>query len=440
MHSPAMEAYLAGPGGTLSGDMSMPGDKSISHRAAILGAIAQGETVVENFCPGQDCLDTMRALEALGVHFEYAEDRAQLTVHGVGMHGLREACKPLDLGNSGTGMRLLCGLLAGAGVSSELTGDDSLRRRPMQHIVTPLNAMGADICAMDGRAPLKIKGGLGLQGMRFESRMASAQLKSCLLLAGLYASGCTELDVPLSRDHTERMLPDFGCPVSSKDGVITVMGGASLNATTISVPGDISAAMFVMVGASIAPGSDVLLRGIGVNPRRDGGLRILRRMGADIDIELQPRATPDEEPIADVRIRGSKSLDGVTVPAEWVADAIDEFPVLFIAAACASGTTHMRGIGALRDKESDRINTMATGLRNLGVSVEETDDSLSIHGGVLQGGTVESGGDHRVAMAFAISSLVSKEAICINDCANVKTSWPSFDKRMRELGLEIALP
>ena len=431
----AAQTYCVKPGGQLSGTIDMPGDKSISHRAVILGAIAEGQTIVENFCPGADCIATMHALQALGAQFEYQKDQARLLVHGVGMRGLRAPRNALDLGNSGTGIRLLCGLLAGMGVSAELTGDESLRARPMQHIVEPLNKMGARILTKDGKAPLRIEGSGPLKGMRHRSSIGSAQLKSCLLLAGLYAKGHTELDVPESRDHTERMLPCFGCPVSSHGGLVGIEGDAVLHATKIVVPGDISAAMFVLVGASITAGSDVLVRAVGINPRRDGGIRILQAMGADINIVSETMF--GEEPVADIRVRGTDALKGIEVPPEWVIDAIDEFPILFIAAACAHGVTRARGIDALRVKESDRINTMAKGLQALGIEVRETADSLSIHGGSLTGGSVESAGDHRAAMAFAISGLVARAEVRIHDCANVETSWPLFATQLDALGLGI---
>lgn len=433
-----MLKYNVHPAGVLHGELKVPGDKSISHRALILGAIAEGESFVENFCSGQDCMSTMSALGALGVKCSYDETRLTLSIKGLGMHGLQAPKQSLDLGNSGTGMRLLCGLLAGTGLSVELTGDSSLRTRPMDHIVKALKCMGARVESTDGKPPLKILGEAPLRGMRHQSSVGSAQFKSCLLLAGLYAKGRTEIDTPESRDHTERMLPSFGCPVESHGGVVSLMGGAHLHATSVVVPGDISAAMFVIVGASIAQGSEVVLKGVGINSKRDGGIRILRAMGADISFSKTD--TLGEELVADIRVRASQHLKGIEIPHEWVVDAIDEFPALFIAAACARGTTHARGISQLRVKESDRISAMAKGLRTLGVQVEETQDSLSIQGqeGLLQGGEVHSDGDHRVAMAFAISALAARSEVVVHDCANVSTSWPSFPEQLKALGMDIS--
>lgn len=431
------KAYRVRPGGMLRGTVPLPGDKSVSHRAVILAAIAEGTTRIEHFCPGTDCLFTLNALRALGASIEYSMEDAQVLVRGVGMRGLRASPEVLDLGNSGTGIRLLCGLLAGMGIQAELNGDRSLRRRPMQRIVAPLNAMGACVEAANDRPPLRIKGDLALRAMRHRSPIASAQLKSCLLLAGMYAEGETEVDAPASRDHTERLLVHFGCPVVRRGDALRIKGGVRLRAKDVAVPGDMSAAMFLLVGASIAPGSELLLRRVGVNPSRNGGIRILRAMGADISVISEDML--GEEPVADIRVRGVERLRAIDVPPDWVADAIDEFPVLFIAAACAEGLTHVRGIAELRVKESDRISTMTTALQTMGIEVDATDDSMSIQGGQLQGGRVQSGGDHRVAMACSIAALAASSDVLIDDCDNVLTSWPQFAAQLGNLGLMIEI-
>lgn len=433
-HSRGSASYRVEPGGALRGVAQPPGDKSISHRAIILAAIASGRTRIHRFCAGTDCLSTLHALSALGLSVERIAGRDELVVSGRGAHGLNAPRAALDLGNSGTAMRLLCGLLAGMGHAAELRGDASLHNRPMQRVISPLAAMGARIDSTDGKPPLYIRSGV-LHATRYRSTTASAQVKSCLLLAGLYADGETVIDVPPSRDHTERLLAHFGCPVEQSGGALRVVGGAGLSARDVHVPSDISAAMFFMVGASIAPGSDVTMRQLGINSGRSGGIKILQAMGADIC--LVSEGMLGEEPVADIRIRFTSQLRAIDVPPEWVVDAIDEFPVLFVAAACAHGTTRIGGLAELRVKESDRISTMAAGLAAMGIGVEETADSISIRGGQLRGAELQSGGDHRVAMAFAMAGLVATSPVHISDCDNVQTSWPDFVAEARALGLPI---
>lgn len=423
------------PGGTLKGAARVPGDKSISHRSIMLGSLAEGVTRVQGFLEGEDCLATMKAFQAMGVAIEGPVD-GRVTIHGVGLHGLQAPRGELYLGNSGTSMRLLSGLLAGQVFDSVLTGDASLSRRPMRRVTEPLRAMGARIDTTEqGTSPLYIHGGAPLKGMYYNMPVASAQVKSCLLLAGLYAEGATSVREPApTRDHTERMLAGFGYPVAREGQVVTIVPGGKLTACDIDVPSDISSAAFFMVGAAIAAGADLVLQHVGVNPTRTGVIEILKLMGARIEI-LHPRAAGGE-PVADIRIRSSQ-LKGIEIPEALVPLAIDEFPVLFVAAACAEGETRLTGAEELRVKESDRIQVMADGLRVLGVDATPTPDGMIVRGGPIAGGTVESRGDHRIAMAFAIAGLRATAAITIHDCANVNTSFPTFVELARRLGMAV---
>ena len=422
-------------GGCLKGQIRVPGDKSISHRSIMLGALAEGVTEISGFLEGEDSLATLRAFHAMGVAIDGPED-GRVTVHGVGLHGLKAPSAPLDLGNSGTSMRLLSGLLAGQAFDVEVVGDHSLMSRPMRRVTEPLAKMGAQIGVTEmGTAPLKIKGGHALQGIRYDMPVASAQVKSCLLLAGLYADGRTCVQEPApTRDHTERMLSGMGYAVSSQGGKICLDGGGRLTATPIDVPADISSAAFFLVGASIAPGSDLLLEHVGINPTRTGVLEILKLMGADIEIRHQREV--GGEPVADLRVR-SAQLQGIDIPLAQVPLAIDEFPVLFIAAACAQGRTLLSGAEELRVKESDRIQVMADGLQALGIQAEPTEDGMIIQGGCLSAGRVDSKGDHRIAMSFAMAALRAQGPINIDDCANVNTSFPGFVELASAVGLAI---
>ncbi|HXF67253.1 MAG TPA: 3-phosphoshikimate 1-carboxyvinyltransferase [Burkholderiales bacterium] len=429
--------YRVEPGGVLKGRIRVPGDKSISHRAIMLASIAEGVSRITGFLEGEDAIATMNAFRAMGVRIA-GPDRGNVTVYGVGLRGLKAPPRPLDCGNSGTAMRLLAGLLAGQDFDCELTGDASLSRRPMKRVADPLNRMGACIeTAADGCPPLKVRGGRALTGIRYAMPVASAQVKSALLLAGLYAQGRTCVAEPApTRDHTERMLVAFGCAVQREGDTACVTGGARLRATTIEVPADISSAAFFMVGASVAAGSDLVLEQVGVNPTRTGVIEILRLMGAKIEV-LNERAAGGE-PVADIRVRGAR-LHGVKVPPQLVPLAIDEFPALFVAAACAEGETVVSGAAELRVKESDRIQVMAEGLRALGARAQPMPDGMLIRGGpMLRGGTVDSRGDHRVAMAFAMAALHATGGIAIRDCANVATSFPGFVELARAAGLRIA--
>ncbi len=419
----------------MSGEVRVPGDKSISHRSIMLGALANGTTRVKGFLEGEDALATLAAFRAMGVEIDGPEN-GNVTVHGVGLRGLTAPAEALDLGNAGTGMRLICGLLAGQAFDAKLTGDTSLCSRPMGRVIDPLTMMGASIqSAEGGRPPLTIRGGQKLHGIDYELPMASAQVKSCVLLAGLYSEGCTAVTEPgPSRDHTERMLRGFGYPVQSAKGVISLQGGGSLQACDIDVPADISSAAFFLVAASIAPDSDLILTHVGVNPTRMGVINILQLMGANIT--LHNHSEVGGEPVADIRVR-SASLRGIEIPLDQVPLAIDEFPVLFVAAACATGRTVLRGADELRVKESDRIAAMAEGLSTLGIINEVLEDGIAIDGGILGGGVIKTYHDHRIAMSFAIAGLRAKGEITVLDCDHVATSFPGFDALARGLGLNI---
>lgn len=435
MHSNDL-IYLANPGGSLSGRIRVPGDKSISHRSIMLGSLAEGTTQVEGFLEGEDALATLQAFRDMGVVIE-GPHHGKVIIHGVGLNGLKPPPGPLYLGNSGTSMRLLSGLLAAQPFDTVLTGDASLSKRPMNRVAKPLREMGAVIeTGPEGRPPLTIRGGQRLTGMSYEMPMASAQVKSCLLLAGLYAAGETSVTEPApTRDHTERMLRGFGYPVTVDGNVATVESGHKLSATPIEVPADISSAAFFLVAASIAEGSELVLEHVGINPTRTGVIDILKLMGADLTLENQREV--GGEPVADIRVRAAR-LKGIDIPEDLVPLAIDEFPVLFVAAACAEGRTVLRGAEELRVKESDRIQVMADGLIALGVKAEPTPDGIIIEGGPIGGGEVWSHGDHRIAMSFSVASLRATAPIRIHDCANVATSFPNFLGLAAQTGIRVA--
>ncbi|MGE0800946.1 MAG: 3-phosphoshikimate 1-carboxyvinyltransferase [Lautropia sp.] len=431
----------ARPGGTVAGDMRVPGDKSISHRSIMLGSIAEGRTEISGFLEGADALATANVFRALGVAIDGPVD-GRVTVHGVGRDGLAGPAAALDCGNSGTSMRLLCGLLAGQRFGATLIGDASLSRRPMKRVIDPLGRMGARIDSANGRPPLIVHPVAGLAGADVAMTVASAQVKSALILAGLYASGTTRVTEPApTRDHTERMLAAFGVTVRRDGPTASIAGGQRLAGCAIDVPADISSAAFFLVAASICPGADLTLRHVGVNPTRTGVLSILRAMGADIT-ELDPR-TIGGEPVADLRVRGAR-LRGIDIPSAWVPLAIDEFPVLFVAAACADGVTRLSGAEELRVKESDRIAAMAEGFARVGFAVEALPDGMRIEGagaGALPfaGGVVDSLGDHRIAMAFAVAALRARAPIRILDTANVDTSFPGFAALARSVGMPVTV-
>jgi 3-phosphoshikimate 1-carboxyvinyltransferase len=431
MSAPGLD-WLAARGGPLRGELTVPGDKSVSHRAVMLAAIAEGTSLVEGFLEGEDTRATAAILAQLGVRIE-APSPSQRIVHGVGLHGLSPSAAPLDCGNAGTGMRLLAGLLAGQGFASTLVGDASLSRRPMGRVIDPLRRMGAGIEAeAGGLPPLRINSRNSLQAIDYELPVASAQVKSAILLAGLYARGETRVVEPHpTRDYTERMLAAFGWPVQFRAGEARLTGGHRLSATRVEVPSDFSSAAFFLVAASLVPGSDLMLRRVGMNPRRTGLLAALRLMGADIREESAGQQ--GGEAVADLRVRHAP-LRGIDVPQALVPDMIDEFPALFVAAALAGGTTVVRGAAELRVKESDRIATTAAALRALGASIDETPDGAVIQGGALRGGQVDSHGDHRVAMSMAIAAQCASGEVRIHDCANVATSFPDFERFAREAG------
>jgi 3-phosphoshikimate 1-carboxyvinyltransferase len=431
-----MTRFVCKPGGSLDGNFRVPGDKSISHRSIILASIADGSSHISGFLQGEDSLNTMRAFQQMGVPI--ARNQGEVTVSGVGLHGLQAPATDLDMGNSGTAMRLLLGLLAGQSFDARLIGDSSLSSRPMLRVIQPLQQMGAIIESADGgRAPLQVRGGQVLEAIDYRMPVASAQVKSCLLLAGLYARGETIVHEPApTRDHSERMLRGFGCDVASNAGEIRLRGNQALSACDIDVPADISSAAFFMVAASIASDSDITLQHVGINPTRTGVIDILKLMGADIDIVN--RQEIGGEPVADIRVC-SAALSGIEIPESLVPLAIDEFPVLFVAAACAVGETRLSGAEELRVKESDRIQAMADGLTRLGIETEVKPDGIIIQGGKLGGGEIDSHGDHRIAMAFSVASLAARRDICIRDCSNVNTSFPGFAELAQRAGIRISI-
>ncbi len=421
------------PGGPLRGTLALPGDKSISHRALLIAALAEGTSRLDGVLDSEDCRATAGALARMGVDLREVSPGSWV-VEGRGPDGLRAPDRPLDLGNSGTAMRLLCGVLAARPFPAELVGDASLSQRPMERVAVPLRDMGARIETESGHPPIRI-GGTPLRGITHRTPVASAQVKSALLLAGLQARGrtCLTEAVP-SRDHTERMLPLFGADCAVDGAHICIEGGQALHGATVPVPRDLSAAAFFIVGALIAPGSELELPGVGVNPRRDGLLQILREMGADLTLEAA--GSVGREPVAKLTVRSSP-LTGIDVAPEQVANAIDEFPVLCVAAACAQGVTTLSGIGELRVKESDRVAAMAEGLETLGVPVEVGEDSVRITGRPLGGGTVRSHRDHRIAMAFAIAALAAAEPVVVEGAQWAATSFPEFPDLARQAGMRL---
>ena len=430
-----MSKWVASGGQPLRGRLAIPGDKSVSHRAIMLAALAEGRSRIHGFLEGADTRATAAIFGQLGVCIEAPEPSLRI-VDGVGLHGLKASAADLDCGNAGTAMRLLSGLLAAQSFASTLVGDESLSKRPMRRVIDPLRTMGALIDASDGDVPpLRITPASTLHGIDYVLPVASAQVKSAVLIAGLYADGTTRVTEPHpTRDYTERMLQAFGWPIRFGEGWAEVGGGHRLIATDVHVPADFSSAAFALVAACIVPGSDLVLEQVGMNPRRTGLLRVLGLMGADLRIENA--SDSGGEPIADLHVRAS-TLRGIDVPVECVPDMIDEFPVLFIAAALADDVTRVRGAAELRVKESDRIAAMADGLRALGIRVDETPDGADIHGGNLHGGVIESHGDHRIAMAFAVAAQRSGGEVEIRDTANVATSYPGFAASMRSVGFSL---
>ena len=426
--------FIVNPSAVTDATVSVPGDKSVSHRALMLGSIANGRTEISGFLEGEDCLATLAAMSAMGVEIE-RPGATDVVIHGVGLHGLKKPDAALDLGNSGTAMRLMAGLLAGQDFESTLTGDASLTSRPMQRVISPLSEMGASIGSIDGCPPLTVRGQKPLRPIAYELPMASAQVKSAILLAGLYANGCTRVVEPaVTRDHTERMLESMGVRIERRNSRISLQNPKVIKPCHVQVPGDLSSAAFVILAALLGSDADVLIQNVGINPTRTGVIDILQAMGGDISLE-NPRLL-GKEPVADIRVRSS-ALHGGPVDADLVSLAIDEFPVLFVAAAAASGKTTFSGIGELRVKESDRIAAMAAGLRALGIDVDESHDGAVVQGGTFAGGEVESFGDHRIAMSLAIAASAAGDTVRIQDVDAVDTSFPGFCEQMMSLGMDI---
>lgn len=429
-----MKSFVVTPSQLTSGSITVPGDKSISHRSLMLAAIADGRSDIDGLLVGEDCLATLAAMEAMGVRVERRSENA-VTVHGAGLHGLSVAEQALDLGNSGTGMRLLTGLLAGQPFDSTLCGDASLSARPMGRVIEPLERMGARIGSRDGKPPLAIAGGRTLKGLTYELPVASAQVKSALLLAGLYADGPTVVTEPaVTRDHSERMLLAMGAGLTTEGRRVRIEPATGLNAIDISVPADLSSAAFFLVAALLSRDCELLVTGVGVNPTRAGVLELLTEMGGDLGIE-NPRDIGGE-PVADLRARSS-DLRAIDVAASRVSLAIDEFPVLFVAAAAAKGRSRFAGLEELRVKESDRIEAMVTGLKALGIEAVDTPSSAEIEGGQFGSGRIDSRGDHRIAMAFAIAATRATGPVEISDVAPVDTSFPGFDVLLRSVGGQV---
>ncbi len=421
-------------GGSINGVVAVPGDKSCSHRSVIFASLAEGESNISGFLTGEDSLNTARAFQSMGVSIERSGETS-LKIKGVGLHGLQQPSNDIYMGNAGTGMRLIAGILAAQQFDSTVSGDESLSRRPMGRIIKPLKMMSGSIEADDqGRPPLKIgSAGNGLTAIHYDLPVASAQVKSCVLLAGLYAQGITSVTEPApTRDHTERMLRSFGYEVITRDNHISLEGQGTLKACDLEIPGDISSAAFLMVAASIANDSDVTIEGVGINPTRTGIIDILRLMGADI--ELKNERSAGDEPVADIRVK-SAQLTGIDVPEHLVPLAIDELPVLFIAASVAEGTTRVTGAEELRVKESDRIAAMAEGLQNIGVDATATDDGMIINPSEITGGVVETHFDHRIAMSFCVAALRSSGPMLVKDTQHIHTSFPGFFTLMEKLGM-----
>lgn len=430
---------------TLTGTFTVAGDKSVSHRSIMFGAIAEGTTHVSGFLEGEDALATLQAFRDMGVSIEGPKN-GKVVIHGVGMHGLKAPAGALYMGNSGTSMRLLSGMLSAQNFDSVMTGDASLSKRPMERIAKPLREMGAKIqtTGEKGTPPVSITGKQTLKGIHYDLPMASAQVKSGILLAGLWAEGETSVTEPEpTRDHTERMLRAFGYDVKTEGNKISLMGGGKLTATNIQVPSDISSAAFFMVAGAISENADITLEAVGINPTRTGVIEILKQMGADLTLENERIA--GGEPIADIRIRGTRTLKGIHIPEDQVPLAIDEFPVLFVAAACAEGQTVLTGASELRVKESDRIQVMADGLQALGIDCTPTEDGMIINGKgkagdwspIFGGAEIQSQHDHRIAMSFTIAGIRASENIVIHGTETVATSFPTFTQIAKDAGIHL---
>ena len=426
--------FRSKPSHSIVGKTRISGDKSISHRAVIFAAIAEGESRINNFLQGEDTLATIRIFQKLGVDIKNKGN--YILVKGVGLHGLYAKNPILDFGNSGTSVRLLTGLLSAQNFNSQLIGDESLMGRPMLRIVNPLKEMNAKvICSQEGTLPIKIEGKQNIQAIHYRLPVISAQLKSCLLIAGLYAEGTTKIIEKIAtRDHTERMLANFSHPVTKKNNQISIKKAKKLIGCEIIVPGDFSSAAYFIVAATLAPNSNVILEDINVNPTRIAMIEILKLMGANIELSNQRQESG--EPIATINIKSSK-LIGIDIPEELVPVAIDELPIILVAAASAKGKTRLTGAAELRVKESDRIQSMLDGFTILGIKSEALDDGMIIEGSQFNGGTINSYNDHRIAMAFSIAGVIAKDSITINNCKNVATSFPEFVNTGKKLGMQI---
>ena len=421
----------------IHGTITVPGDKSISHRAIMLSALAEGISTIEGFLEGEDTRATARIFTQLGVKIETPNAQTRV-VHGVGLHGLTATDQPLDCGNAGTGMRLLTGLLSGQAFDSHLIGDTSLSKRPMARVINLLEKMGAQISARDDNfAPLNIKGKQSLKGLEIDTLVASAQVKSALIFAALYAQGETIINEPRpTRDYTESMLKALGWPIKYSLGQVVVQGSGQLNAGKIQIPGDISSAAFLIAAALLIPNSDLTLCSIGINPRRTGIIEAFQLMGGRI--ELLNTRIQSGEAVADIRVQSS-SLVGIHLPERLVPDMIDECPIFFVVAALAKGTTHATGLAELRVKESDRIASMVKGLKLMGANISDQADSVEIHGGILHAAKIESFEDHRIAMSFAVAAQCADKVTTIRDCANVATSFPGFVELAQSAGMKLNL-
>ena len=426
--------YVSHPIPAIFGEISVPGDKSISHRAVMLGAIAKGITTVNGFLDSSDCLATVAAFESMGVLIEKHLDQ-KMIIHGVGKYGLKKPKTIIDCGNAATCMRLLTGILVAQDFNSELDGDLSLKKRPIERIHRPLVRMGANIILHGGKPPIIIHKAKSITGIIYKMPQASAQVKSCLLLAGMYAKNETLIIEPgITRDHTERLLTAFSYPIQKSGNSISINSNGECIGTDIIVPGDMSAAAFFIVAATIIPNSDIIIKNVGINSTRMGMIEILWQMGANIVISN--KRLYGEEPVADLHIKYAV-LEGLEISGFMVPQAIDEFPILCIAAACAQGQTRLHGAHELRVKESDRIQTMTDGLISLGIEAKALKDGLLINGGELCGGTVDSHYDHRISMAFAIAGAVARQSIIIKNCNNVVTSFPGFIQKATQLNMQI---
>ena len=419
---------------SLNGEIVVPGDKSISHRAVILSMLSEGQTVIENYLSSEDIYRTVEISRILGADI-YLKNEI-MEIHGIGLEGLIDPKKVLNFGNSGTSIRLFMGILAAQKFESVLTGDKSLRKRPMERVAEPLRAMGADIETNKGNLPLKIKATNGLNNLRYRLDIPSAQIKSAILLASLFTNGKTIIETDTeTRDHTEIMLKDFSSTIEVNDKTISIVGGKIFSPEYIYVPGDLSSASFLILAGLISKDSELKIKNVGLNPTRMGFIEIMKLMNADIEIDIDNRFNSNEK-IGSIVVRSS-NLKGIDVPTNLIASAIDEMPLVFLAAACAEGSTSIRNAKELRYKESDRIKAMVNNLTSLSIEVNEHDDGARIIGGTIQGANLDSFDDHRVAMACLLASCKSETPVTVRNCLNINTSFPTFKETMNSIGMNI---